>query len=252
MPQLGLYMRPWKPNITPEQETLTQVLIWIHLFSFPIDYWRPAAPEQIGNTLRTFVRASEATIKKRYTSYARICVEMDVSGALHEGLWLEYRDEVYFQTKYYEKMPFRYRKCHEHAHLIQEFPQNKIAQNAKEKTNLVSDGFIRPTGKHWANRKTPPKVNDQFTGTLNTFEVLEEDPQLEKPDHIPAVEQETNGVAKQLTQPRKPITTHEPILEATCEKDEEGDEEMALSEIGIEDQELGEILENKGQISLHS
>ena len=103
----GLYMRPWKPNFTPEQETFTQVPFWIRIFSLPIDYWRPATLEQIGNTLGTFFRASEATLQKRYTTYARICVEMDVSGPLHEGLWLDYRDETYFQTIDYEQIPFR-------------------------------------------------------------------------------------------------------------------------------------------------
>jgi len=61
--------------------------------------------EQIGNKLGTFIQASEATLQKRYTSCARICVEMDVSGALHEGLWLEFRDEVFFQAIDYEKNP---------------------------------------------------------------------------------------------------------------------------------------------------
>jgi len=54
-----------------------------------------------------------------------ICVEMDVSGALHEGLWLEYRDEDYFQAIDYEKISFHCRKCHEHGHLIRECPLNK-------------------------------------------------------------------------------------------------------------------------------
>eukprot|EP00253_Pinus_taeda_P033737 PITA_33737 len=81
----GLYMRPWKPNFAPEKESFTQVLVWICLFSLPIDYWGLNALKQIGDKLGTFIKASEATLQKRYTSYARICVEMDVSGALHEG-----------------------------------------------------------------------------------------------------------------------------------------------------------------------
>ena len=92
----GLYMRPWKPNFFLEKESFTRVPVWIRLFSLPIDYWGLNALKQIGDKLGTFVKASEATLQKRYTSYARICVELDVSGALHEGLWLEYRDEEYF------------------------------------------------------------------------------------------------------------------------------------------------------------
>lgn len=69
--------------------------MWIHLFFLPIDYWGHAALEQIGNKLGTIIKASEATLQRRYTYCARICVEMDMSKALHEGLWLEYRDEDY-------------------------------------------------------------------------------------------------------------------------------------------------------------
>ena len=39
------------------------------------------------------------------------------------------------------------------------------------------------------------------------------------------------------------ITINDPLLEPTFGKDVEGDEEMALSEVGTEDQDLGDILE---------
>lgn len=128
MASAGLYMRPWKPNYAPEKNSFTQVPVWIRLFSLPINYWRLNALKQIGDKLGTFIKASEATLQKRYTSYARICVEMDVSGALHEGLWLEYRDEEYFQDIDYEQIPFRCRKCHEHGHLLRDFPKIKKEQ----------------------------------------------------------------------------------------------------------------------------
>eukprot|EP00253_Pinus_taeda_P029667 PITA_29667 len=106
----GLYMRPWKPNFAPEKESFTQVPVWIRLFSLPIYYWGLNALKQIGDKLGTFIKASEATLQKRYTSYARICVEMDVFGALHEGIWLEYRDKDYFEDIDYEQIPFWCRK----------------------------------------------------------------------------------------------------------------------------------------------
>ena len=98
----GLYMRPWKPNFVPQKETFKQVPVWIHLFSLPIDYWGHSTLKKIGDHLGTFIKALKATLQRRYTSYARICMELDVSGALHEGLWLEYRDEDYFQAIDYE------------------------------------------------------------------------------------------------------------------------------------------------------
>ena len=113
-----------------------------------INYWGHATLEQKGNKLWTFIKASEATLQKRYTSCARIYVEMDVSGALHEGLWLEYRDEDYFQAIDCEQIPFRCRKCHEHGHLIKECPLNKVAgENKENKGEKKKEVFTRPKAK---------------------------------------------------------------------------------------------------------
>jgi hypothetical protein len=81
--------------------------------------------EAIGNKLGKYVKTSEATLKGRYTSYARICIEMDVSGALPEAISLEFRDEEWIQSINYEQIPFRCRRCHENGHLIRECLLNK-------------------------------------------------------------------------------------------------------------------------------
>lgn len=122
--------------------------MWIRLFSLPVDYWGLNALKQIGDQLGTFIKASEATLQKKYTSYARICVEMDVSGALYEGLWLEYRDENYFQAIDYEQILFRCCKCHEHGHLIRECSMKKKEQEAQtEQANNGRDNFITPKSR---------------------------------------------------------------------------------------------------------
>ena len=107
--------------------------------------------DRIGNKLGKFVQASEATLQKRYTSCARICVEMDVSGALHEGPWLEFRDEVFFQAIDYEQIPFRCHRCHEHGHLFRECSLNKQTKKIKEGVAKDQEGFTRPNGRQRAN-----------------------------------------------------------------------------------------------------
>jgi len=65
--------------------------------------------------------------------------------ALHDGLWLEYRDEDYFQAIDYEQIPFRCRKCHEHGHLVRECPLNNKAEETKtEQAGKGKDNFIKP------------------------------------------------------------------------------------------------------------
>eukprot|EP00253_Pinus_taeda_P012372 PITA_12372 len=183
MASAGLYMRPWKENFTPKKESFTQVPVWIRLFSLPIDYWGSNSLKKIGDRLGTFIKASEATLQKKYTSCVRICVEMDVSGALHEGLWLEYRDEDYFQRIDYEQIPFRCRKCHEHGHLIRECPMNKKEEDTKtEQGNKAKDNFITPKSRQRANRR---RIKNRFAeeGNKNISEVqMQERPKEQEED----------------------------------------------------------------------
>jgi len=99
---VGLYMRPWKENFSPEKETFTCVLVWIRTYSLPLDYWLPSTFEAIGNKLGKFFKALGATLKGKYTLFARICIEMDVSGALPEAICLEFRDDEWMQNIDYE------------------------------------------------------------------------------------------------------------------------------------------------------
>jgi hypothetical protein len=104
-----LYMQPWKENFSPEKETLKKVSVWMRLYSLPLYYWLPSTFEAIGNKLEKYIKTVEVTLRGRYTSYARICIETDVSGALLEAICLEFRDEEWIQNIDYEQIPFRCR-----------------------------------------------------------------------------------------------------------------------------------------------
>jgi hypothetical protein len=95
-------MCPWKENFSLEKETFKNVPVWLRLYSPPLDYSLPSTFEEIGNKLGKYVKTSEATLKGRYTSYSRICIEMDVLGALPEAINLEFRDEEWIHSIDYE------------------------------------------------------------------------------------------------------------------------------------------------------
>jgi hypothetical protein len=96
----GLYIHPWKENFSPKKETFKNVLVWLRLYSLLLDYWVPSTFEAIGNNLEKYVKTSEATLKGRYTSYVRICIEMDVSG--EESISLEFKDEEWIHSIDYD------------------------------------------------------------------------------------------------------------------------------------------------------
>jgi hypothetical protein len=169
----GLYMQPWKENFSPEKETFKKVSVWLRFYSLPLDYWLPSTFEAIGNKLGKYIKTAEATLKGRYTSYARICIEMDVSGALPEAISLEFRDEEWIQNIDYEQIPFRCRRCHEHGHLIREFPLNKKQEAENPKPQQDEDGFVKPNPRSRANKKQSkapagnnPEVQNKMEGGI--------------------------------------------------------------------------------------
>lgn len=243
----GLYIRPWKPNFVPERESFTQVPVWIRLFSLPIDYWCLSALKQIGDKLGTFVKASEVTMQKRYTTYARICVEMDVSGALHEGLWLEYRDEEYFQALDYEQIPFRCRKCHVHGHLVRECPLNrKEAAEDKTQSNTDRINFTKPKNRQRANRRRNTKGHTERNFLSNPFEILDPDTDSEAKKNIPEGEEERREPEKFTGEGKGDETFNGEIhmQDRNAETDEETD--MLTSEGGSEDLEFEDTLAKEG------
>lgn len=127
----GLYMRPWRMNFMLERKTFTSVPVWVRLYSLPLDYWQIDSLITIGNKLGRYVKTSEATRRGKYTSFTRICLEMDLFGALPDEVILEVYNEEWVQTVDYEHITFRCQKCHEHGHLLRECSLSK----AKSKRN---------------------------------------------------------------------------------------------------------------------
>lgn len=49
------------------------------MFGLPMEFSDPDILEGIGNTIGTFVKVAETTKRGKYTSYARICVYMNIA-----------------------------------------------------------------------------------------------------------------------------------------------------------------------------
>lgn len=120
----GLFLRQWEECYNPEQEQFLVAPVWVRLFGFPMDFWDPEILEGIGNSLGSFVKIADSTARCRYTSFARICVYMNISEPLPEMIELEYEGKIWQQLLDYEHIPFRCRRCHEYGHLYRSCPLN--------------------------------------------------------------------------------------------------------------------------------
>ena len=207
----------------------------------PQEFWLEEILMGIGNTVGQYVKGSKATKTRKYTSYARICIYMDISKALLGSITLEYQDEDWNQTIDYEHIPFRCRKCHEHDHLFRDCPLN--ASTPKPSEAKQKDRFTSVTGR----RKNPSRKQNQSSvpkvPSKNSFDALNQPPkEAEIQDPLQALAQEKGKG------PEAPHTTHpkETIQSTKSGRDKDTNmlmDEMDLVEIDLE--KLEEALNQK-------
>eukprot|EP00253_Pinus_taeda_P013184 PITA_13184 len=230
-------------NLVPERETFTSVPVWVRLYSLPLDYWQQESFSAIGNKLGHFVKASEATRKGKYTSFARICVEMDLSRALPDEVILEVLDEEWVQIVDYEHIPFRCSKCHEYGHLFRDFPLSKIGNISKTNTMKDSKSFHKVVQKGKGRKRGPnlPQT-DKHQAIQNRFQALVEEEVMRQANQVRGgnpVEEEKEDNEEQTQNRNK--QKEDMMSDAELEMDQE----MTQSDMEMEDHELQEILEKE-------
>ena len=99
---MGLFLIPWKERFNPGKENLTIAPVCIRMYSLPLEYWKEEILMDIGNTLGNFIKVSEQTRQRKYILYAKICIYLDISKDLPDGIKLTWEDEKWFQAIDYE------------------------------------------------------------------------------------------------------------------------------------------------------
>ena len=123
----------------------------------------------------TFIKVSKQTRQRKYISFARICIYLDISRDLPDGIELTWEDEEWFQAIDYEQIPFRCRCCHEHGHLFRDCPQNKRLGGKQEQYHLDAEIFTKiQNKKRQAKNTSGPDVHKRVQ-THNQFTTLQED-----------------------------------------------------------------------------
>jgi len=169
----GLFLRDWKPRFNPDTEDLSHVPVWIRLYGLPTEYWKEETLKDIGNSIGTFIKVAEDTKYRRFTSYARICVQMQLKKTLAETVSLFHDDFEWLQSVDYEHIPFRCRRCHVHGHLFRECPLNAQAQATSNATPKDSDGFTKVTARKRHAKKNPATTSSPSNPeSSNQFQIL--------------------------------------------------------------------------------
>ena len=153
MGTVGLFLTPWFPDFDPATVVITRTPVWIRLPNLPVHLWHVAVYKAIGNTLGSFItRDYGQEIKGLYT-YARICVELDLSQGILDQIILKMNDFVWSQTLYYENTAFHCHHCHQAGHLQSTCPSLPAKKNK---------GYLsKHKSKRWAPCSPPPAVDSK-------------------------------------------------------------------------------------------
>lgn len=66
--------------------------LWVRLHSLPLHFWHHKVLIAIGNTLGKFLKTDENRLTKGIFTFARICVEIDLSQGLPKSIILNFNN----------------------------------------------------------------------------------------------------------------------------------------------------------------
>ena len=236
--KVGLFVKPWHVGFNPAEELPNRVPVWVRLPRLPVECCREDVLHLLASVIGNPIGTASQTLGKKVMTFARICVEIDLSRPLPDAIEMCAGSYSWVQQLDYETLPFRCRLCREYGHLQRRCPRFKTreAQPSQPVSNLpaadkgkgissdeagASDGFVQVKSRNQnRGRKRPFNVKHD-DGTFNRFEVLDE-----------LSQQEVNPGLINLDQRLADIIQEEPVLEASMDPQEEGGRHLKIDQQG--------------------
>lgn len=135
----GLFVTPWFADFDANIMKISTMPVWVRLHNLPLHFWHHLVLTAIGNTLGKFLKVDEDRVSRGIFSFARICVEVDLSQGLPDHISLNFNNTQWIQPLDYENTTFRCRSCRQTGHLQYSCPlvkkNPKGNKNRKKKPN---------------------------------------------------------------------------------------------------------------------
>ena len=167
----------WVELFNPDKEDLSWAPVWIRLYLLPVEYWEENSLQAIENTLGKFAKVAKEMKTCRYTSFARICIYMNLNQALPDAVSISHYDIEWVQSTDYEHVPFRCQRCHALGHLFRDYMLTQKTSPTSGPEASEEDGFIKVTNCRKSHKKQASKAKVQQSGpsmpsTSNSFGAL--------------------------------------------------------------------------------
>ncbi|KAH9295447.1 hypothetical protein KI387_039035, partial [Taxus chinensis] len=163
----GLFLTPWFPDFDPNTYSVSKTPVWVRLPNLPLHLWY--ALEDIGNALGKFLKEDLDRTDSGMCSYARMCVEIDLSKGLPDRINLKFGKFQHSQVLDYENTAFRCRICRNPGHLQASCPYNKNQKATKKNGSTSSSGWGTLNPELVSNTKFKDDLRDPNTdGKIDT------------------------------------------------------------------------------------
>lgn len=131
---VGLFITPWFPDFDANAMVVSTTPVWVRLHNLPLHFWHRKVLITIGNSLGKFLKVDEDRAIRGIFTFARICVEVDLSQGLPDHITLNFNNSLLTQPLDYENTTFRCRRCLQTGHLQYACPlaRNKPKGNKKQ------------------------------------------------------------------------------------------------------------------------
>jgi hypothetical protein len=155
----GLSMQRWFPEFNPLTMTAMTTPVWVRLPNLPLHFYSASFLPTLGNALGRFIKIDTDRITKGFVTFARLCVEIDLSQGLPDRILIDWGDgDPFIQMVDYENTAFRCRSCQQTGHLQATCPLSPIppsTSGARKRAN----GWQGP--KSHKSRPNPSSDNKQ-------------------------------------------------------------------------------------------
>lgn len=82
-------MFPWTKDFNLDIQRNFNAQCWMRIFGLPQEYWRPRTIFSIAGSIGVPICLDDATNKKTFGQFARVLVDIDLKGNLHDQVLVE-------------------------------------------------------------------------------------------------------------------------------------------------------------------
>lgn len=164
----GLFTKPWFPEFDENTMKVSTVPVWVRLHNVPLNFWHHKVLTAIGNSLGKFLKINGERVNQGIFTFARICVEVDLSQGLSDHITLNYNNTLRIQPLDYENTAFTCLRCMQTGHLQNTSPlARKDLKGIRNNKKIRKDGSTPIGGKKRTCRQNLQGTNQTLTYKWN-------------------------------------------------------------------------------------